>query len=234
MIEVPSILLACEFSGVLREEFAARGWDAWSCDLLDTERPGQHYKGDVRDMLSQRWDAMIACPPCTDLAVSGARHFEAKRADGRQQRSIEFFMLFVEADIPAIGVENPVGIMSSIYRKPDQIIQPWQFGEDASKATCLWLKGLPPLIPTKIIEPRYACHCGCRFDLNLGKYGCPNCCGDNVAAKRVYGNQTPSGQSNLGPSPDRAKNRSRTYQGIAKAMAVQWTKHLIGHERILV
>lgn len=151
------VLVACEFSGIVRDAFIARGHDAVSCDLLPTERPGPHIIGDVRDIHeSEKWDMLIAFPPCTDLAVSGARWFPGKRADGRQQRSIEFFLWFTAHPAQKIAIENPVGIMSSIYRKPDQIIQPWQFGHGETKATCLWLKGLPPLKPTNLVEGREA------------------------------------------------------------------------------
>jgi hypothetical protein len=148
------VLVGCEFSGVVRDAFIAQGHEAMSCDLLPTESPGPHYQGDVFDVIDYPWDLMIAHPPCTDLAVSGARHFEAKRLDGRQQASVAFFMRLVNADIPRIAVENPVSIMSTLYRKPDQIIQPWQFGHGETKATCLWLKGLPQLATTNIVEGR--------------------------------------------------------------------------------
>lgn len=148
------VLIACEYSGAVRDAFIARGHDAMSCDLLPTDAPGPHYQGDVRDVLDFPWDLMIAHPPCTHLSVSGARHFEAKRMDGRQQAAVSFFMALIKADIPRIAVENPVFIMSSLYRKPDQIIQPWQFGHGETKATCLWLKGLPKLSPTQIVEGR--------------------------------------------------------------------------------
>ena len=150
------ILIACEFSGIVRDAFLARGHDAKSCDLLPTERPGPHIQGDVRDLLGQEWDALIAFPPCTHLAVSGARWFPAKRADGRQQQGIDFFMLFANLDCKRVAIENPVGIMSSVWRKPDQIIQPWQFGHGETKATCLWLKNLPKLMPTNIVDGREA------------------------------------------------------------------------------
>ena len=218
------ILVACEFSGIVRDAFAARGHDAWSCDVLPTERPGKHIQGDVLRELADGWDLMIAHPPCTHLAVSGARHFPAKRADGRQQRAADFFMALVNAPIPRIAVENPVCIMSRRYRKPDQIIQPWQFGHREAKATCLWLKNLPPLQGTKTILPEtYGCKCRARFPVSLGKYGCPNCHGDHGAAKLIFDNQTPSGRNGLGPSPTRAQDRSRTYTGIAEAMAQQWS-----------
>lgn len=180
------VLIACEFSGIVRDAFIARGHDAMSCDLLETEAPGPHYKGDVRDVIHYPWDLMIAHPPCTDLAVSGARHFEAKRMDGRQQASVSFFMELAKADIPMIAIENPVCIISSLWRKPDQIIHPWQFGHGETKATCLWLKGLTTLTPTNIVEGR---------------------------EPRVH---------RMPPSRDRWKERSKTFQGIADAMAQQW------------
>lgn len=148
------VLVACEYSGAVRDSFIRSGHDAMSCDLLPTDAPGPHYQGDVRDVLSPAWDLMIAHPPCTHLAVSGARHFEAKRKDGRQQEAIEFFLMLARAPICRIAIENPVCIMSSVWRKPDQTIQPWQFGHGETKATCLWLKNLPPLVPTKVVQGR--------------------------------------------------------------------------------
>jgi len=127
-----------------------------SCDLLPTDAPGPHYQGDVRDVLDYPWDLMIAHPPCTDLSVSGARHFQAKRMDGRQQASASFFMMLAKVNIPKIAIENPICIMSSLYRKPDQVVQPWMFGHGETKATSLWLKGLPKLLPTNIVEGREA------------------------------------------------------------------------------
>jgi len=148
------VLIACEYSGRVRDAFLALGHDAISCDLLPTDSPGPHYQGDVFDIIGDGFDLMIAHPPCTHLAVSGARHFAEKRADGRQQESIDFFMTLARADIPRIAIENPICIMSSIWRKPDQIIQPWQFGHGETKATCLWLKNLPLLTPTSIVSGR--------------------------------------------------------------------------------
>lgn len=148
------VLVGCEFSGIVRDAFARLGHEALSCDFLPTERSGPHYIGDVRDILFACWDLMIAHPPCNDLSVSGSKHFHAKRLSGRQARSIAFFMELISAPIPHIAIENPVGVMSSLYRKPDQIIQPWQFGHGETKATCLWLKNLPPLHPTTIVEGR--------------------------------------------------------------------------------
>jgi site-specific DNA-cytosine methylase len=150
------ILVACEYSGTVRDAFLALGHDAMSCDLLPTDRPGPHYRGDVSDILGDGWDMMIAHPPCTHLAVSGARHFAAKQADGRQQDALDFVRMLLDAPIPHIAVENPVSIISSRIRKPDQVIQPWQFGHGETKATCLWLKNLPKLSPTNIVEGREA------------------------------------------------------------------------------
>ena len=150
------VLVACEFSGTVRDAFIARGHNAISCDLLPTEKLGPHYHGDVFDIIGQDWDLMIAHPPCTHLAVSGARHFPEKRADGRQQEAIDFFMALASAPIERIAIENPVCIMSSVWRKPDQYIQPWQFGHGETKKTGLWLKNLPLLVPTDIVEGRLA------------------------------------------------------------------------------
>lgn len=151
-----NVLVACEESGVVRDAFAALGHNAWSCDLLSTRRPGQHYQGDVRDMNLAAFDLLIAHPPCDHLSVSGARWFAEKRADGRQQAAIEFFLWLANAPVPMRCIENPIGIMSTIYRKPSQIVQPWQFGHGETKATCLWLEGLPPLMPTHEVDGREA------------------------------------------------------------------------------
>lgn len=193
------VLIACEFSGIVREAFRKRGHDAWSCDLLDTEIQGQHIKDDVLNHLNDGWDLMIAHPPCTHLAVSGAVWFKQKKADGRQQQGIDFFMRFCTTSIPKVAVENPVGIMSTIYRKPDQIIQPYWFGEEAQKGTCLWLFGLPKLTPTNIVG---------KGEMWVNKNN-----GKKRGAKWTM---------SLPPSPDRWKIRSRTFQGIANAMAEQW------------
>jgi hypothetical protein len=150
------VLIACEYSGAVRDAFIGGGHDAMSCDLLPTDAPGPHYQGDVRDVLDYPWDLMIAHPPCTHLSVSGARHFVEKRKDGRQQSAIAFFMMLAKADIPRIAIENPICIMSSVWRKPDQVIQPWQFGHGETKATALWLKCLPLLEPTNIVSGRDA------------------------------------------------------------------------------
>lgn len=207
-----NVLVACEESQEVCEAFRAKGHNAFSCDIRECSggHPEWHIKRDVLGILNpkdhgnntmdsvwfitmdgqfhevQLWDMIIAHPPCTDLAVSGARWFPEKRKDGRQQASIDFFMKFVSTDCERIAIENPIGIMSTVYRKPDQILQPWQFGHGETKATCLWLKGLPLLRPTDIVEGR---------------------------EQRVW---------RMAPGPQRARLRSRTYPGIAKAMAEQW------------
>ena len=192
------VLVACEFSGIVREAFRAKGHDAWSCDLLasDDESPF-HIQGDVRQQLLNKWDLMIAHPPCTYLSVSGM-HWTTRGLRDPQltEDAMEFVSFLMNADIEKICIENPVSIISSRIRKPDQIIQPWWFGHDASKKTCLWLKNLPLLKPTDQLP------------------------GDN---KTRRANQTPSGQNKLGPSANRWKERSKTYTGIANAMAEQWT-----------
>ena len=185
------VLVACEFSGTVRRAFRELGHDAWSCDILPAEDGGPHIQGDVRQVLQDGWDLMIAHPPCTHLAVSGARHFHRKQVE--QAEALEFVRTLMDAPIPRIALENPVSVISSRIRKPDQIIQPYQFGHPESKKTCLWLKGLNPLQPTAVMQKR-----------------------------GQWENQTPSGQNKLGPSPDRWKIRSKTYPGIAHAMATQW------------
>lgn len=148
------VLVACEFSGIVRDAFIAQGHDAMSCDFLPTDTPGPHYQGNVRDVIDYPWDMMIAHPPCTHLSVSGARHFAEKKMNGRQQSGASFFMALTKTDIPKVCIENPVSIMSTLYRKPDQIVQPWMFGHGETKATCLWLKGLPQLEPTNVVDGR--------------------------------------------------------------------------------
>lgn len=197
------VLVACEYSGRVRDAFRARGHHAVSCDLLPTERPGEHWQGDVRELLRDPWDLMVAHPPCTYLTVAGVRwlyhpddkhlptgerrphpSYPNRRKD--QEDSLEFVRLLMDAPIPRIAIENPVSVISSRIRKPDQVIQPWQFGHGETKATCLWLKGLPPLRPTNIVDGREA---------------------------RVH---------MMPPGPDRWKERSRTFEGVAAAMAAQW------------
>lgn len=215
------VLVACEFSGIVRDAFVAKGHEAWSCDLLPSERPGNHFQKDVRLVLRFGWDLLIGHPPCTYLAASGARWWSQRLVE--QESAAKFaFTLLMWSSISKVVIENPIGYLSKRIRKPDQIIQPWMFGHPESKATCLWLKGLPLLKPTKIIEPEvYGCSCGVRFDRSLGKYGCPNCSGQGKV-RLVFTNQTPTGQNRLGPTSTRAMDRSRTYQGVADAMAEQW------------
>jgi len=150
------VLIACEFSGRVRDAFKAKGHDAWSCDLLPTERPGKHIQGDVRTALMQQWDLMIAFPPCTHLCSSGARWWPEKQKDGRQQKAVDFVYMLLGQQIPFIAVENPIGKISTAIRKPDQIIQPWQFGHGEVKSTCLWLQNLPKLVATDIVDGREA------------------------------------------------------------------------------
>lgn len=178
------ILIACEYSGTVREAFSKLGHDAWSCDILETEIPGNHLQCDVRDILGDGWDMMIAHPPCTHLAVSGARWFKDKKVE--QAEALEFVRLLLNAPIEKIALENPISIISSHIRKPDQIIQPWQYGHGETKATCLWLKNLPKLQPTNIVEGR---------------------------EQRIW---------KMPPGENRWKERSRTFEGIAQAMANQW------------
>jgi len=204
------VLVACEYSGVVREAFRRAGHEAWSCDLLPTDTPGgPHIQGDVLRVLREGWDLMVAHPPCTYLTNAAAWAFGdgpyhqrvkpetlvgAARRQAREE-AVRFVRALADAPIPRIAIENPVGILSRVWRRPDQTIQPWQFGHNASKATCLWLKGLPPLEPTDVLP-------------------------GGRSARR--GNQTASGQNNLSPGPERWKIRAQTYQGIADAMAAQW------------
>lgn len=182
------VLIGCESSGVSRRAFEKHGHEVLSCDLLPADDGAKnHYQGDIFDVIDDGFDLAIFHPPCTHLSVSGARHFAAKRADGRQQAAVDFFMRLANCNIPKYAIENPICIMSSIWRKPDQIIQPWQFGHGETKATCLWLRGLPLLVPTNIVDGREA---------------------------RIH---------KMPPGPDRWKERSKTYQGIAYAWADQWS-----------
>ena len=193
------VLVACEYSGVVRDAFIRGGHEAMSCDLLPTDSPGPHYQGSVLDILDDGWDLMIAHPPCTYLSVSGMHWTTRGLRDPKlTEDALDFVKMLLNAPIEKIALENPVSVISSKIRKPDQIIQPFEYGHDASKKTCLWLKNLPHLIETKFIEPRI------------------------INGKKVWGNQTNSGQNKLAPSKDRWKIRSKTYQGIADAMADQW------------
>lgn len=186
-----NVLVACEYSGRVRDAFTRRGHFAMSCDLLPSETPGFHWQGDVTEILDLGWDLMICHPPCTHLAVSGARYFKEKRESGVQQEALAFVKTLMDAPIPRIALENPVSIISSAIRKPDQIIQPWQFGHGESKQTCLWLKGLPPLVPTAVLP---------------------------TGLRDTY-----SYILKMAPGPERWKQRSRTFEGIAEAMAEQWS-----------
>lgn len=192
------VLVACEFSGIVRDAFRARGHDAWSCDLFPTERAGPHFQGSVLSLLKDNWDLMIAHPPCTYLCSSGL-HWNKRRPERAEltETALTFVRILLHASIPKIALENPVGCISTRIRRPDQTIQPWQFGHPESKQTCLWLKNLPPLRPTQV---------------------CP------LPESGRWENMTPSGQNKLGPSADRWRIRSRTYTGIAEAMATQWSQ----------
>jgi hypothetical protein len=198
------VLVACEYSGVVRESFRKRGHYALSCDILPTDIAGEHYQGNVTDILTAKWDIMIAHPTCTYLTVTGNRWFKPEyreRYPNRQEQrneAIEFFLQLAKAPIKKICIENPVSIMSTVYKKPSQIIQPWQFGDKAVKKTCLWLKGLPLLVPTKIVEPEYKIY--------------------NSSTKKSGKSRYPM----LWTGKKDAKERSKTFQGIADAMADQW------------
>jgi hypothetical protein len=193
------VLVACEYSGTVRDAFRAAGHDALSCDLLPTDVPGPHYQGDVTDIINDGWDLMVAHPPCTYLCSSGL-HWNKRRPERAQmtEDALKFVQFLLDAPIPRIALENPIGCIGTRIRKADQTIQPWQFGHDASKSTCLWLKNLPLLTPTAVVEPRIA------------------------NGKKRWANQTDSGQNRLPPSEYRWKIRSETYAGIAAAMVAQW------------
>jgi len=195
------ILVACEESQTVTKAFRNKGFEAFSCDVASCSggHPEWHIQGDVLSVLDGDWDLIIAHPPCTHLSVSGARWFtEGKKPWSLQEDAVEFFMRLVNANAPHIAIENPICVMSTKYRKPDQIIQPYEYGHPESKKTCLWLKNLPKLVPTNILEK----------------------------TTPYWDNQTPSGQNKLGPSKDRAKIRSKTYTGIAEAMAEQWGEYI--------
>lgn len=207
------VLIACEYSGRVRDAFTALGCDAWSCDLLPTDSPGNHIQADVREVIDGKidhsfgfprrlpWDIIIAFPPCTYLCSSGM-HWTVRglRDPKLTEDALDFVRLLLGANVPHIALENPVGAISTRIRKPDCVIHPWQFGTPESKTTCLWLKNLPPLKPTEICQK---------------------------PASGRWENQTPSGQNKLGPSKDRWKERSKTYPGIAKAMAAQWSEYVL-------
>lgn len=222
------VLINFECSEVIKEQFLLLGHDAHSCDLSPGEKGlPNHHQCDAKEVLNDGYDLMIAHPVCTKIANSGV-HWLRRRPErwAEMEKDALFFKEILEAKIPMKAIENPIPhhyAVDIIGRTYDQIIQPHQFGEDASKATCLWLIGLERLRPTNNVEPHYACRCGnpVRFEYELGKYGCPNCNGEYVA-RPVWANQTPSGQNKLGPSEHRQADRARTYLGIAKAMAQQW------------
>ncbi len=203
------ILVACEESQAVTKHLRKLGHQAFSCDILDCSggHPEWHLKDDVFKVIQKDWDMMIAFPPCTHLATSGARHFAKKIADGRQQQGIDFFMALINAPIERIAVENPIGIMSTKYRKPDQIIQPWQFGDKAQKSTCLWLKNLPKLVPTDVVDKgeffEFTSKKGVKKKMAMWYY------------KALLEAKTPEQRSTL---------RSKTFEGIAHAMATQWTQ----------
>jgi hypothetical protein len=207
------ILIACEESQAVCVEFRKKGHEAFSCDIQDCSGnyPEWHIKGDVVEQLYKGWDMMIAFPPCTHLAVSGAAWFEQKRKDGRQQQGIEFFMQMVNVPIDKIAIENPIGIMSSLYRKPDQVIQPYYFGDDTSKATCLWLKNLPKLFYSKQIDlfNDHVTYVKPFFTEYIRKDG------TTTRHSRTSNKWYRSAE-------ERSKQRSKTFPGIAKAMADQW------------
>jgi hypothetical protein len=227
-----NVLIACEYSGEEREAFTALGHYAVSCDFLPTDRPGRHYRGDVREIIGLPWDLMIAHPTCTFMTVAGIhwnKNPNHKRGqnivDGltwgeRETRaSLEFVRFLLGQDhIPKICLENPISVISTQVRKPDQIVQPYHHGHTDSKATCYWLKGLPLLTPTKVMEPPAWRCCNTRLAPGIGCV----LCGGSKTPKPLWGNMTPGGQNKLGPSEDRWKIRSTTYSGIARAMAAQW------------
>lgn len=193
------VLIACEYSGVIREAFKAQGHDAWSCDILPTEIPGNHYQGDVREILDKDWDLMIAHPPCQYLSTSGNRWMkERPERQKHRDEALNFVRLLMDASIPMIAIENPISVISTQIRKPDQIIQPYMFGHNARKTTCLWLKNLPKLVPTNIVDSG---------EFHFTKSG--------RKLPKWY---------NLPPGPERSKIRSKTFEGIATAMADQWSK----------
>ena len=245
------LLIACERSGAVREAFRRRGVDAWSCDLAPSEDGSpHHFQGDafaaLRDapavcgLRSAVWSLVIAHPPCTRLANSGVLRLykNGKKINGidldkwaAMRAGAYFFECFFRFYAGKLVVENPIMhghafqlLCETVQATPRQIIQPYEFGHDASKATVLWLRRMPPLRHTKFVPPHYVCACGGpRFSYDLGKYGCPNCCGASGPARAVWANQTGSGQNKLAPGPKRAIDRARTYEGIAEAMADQWT-----------
>lgn len=209
------MLAACEYSGRVRDAFAARGWDAWSCDLEPSETRGQHVQGDIFKAFDfGRWDLIIAFPPCTDLSLAGARFWQQKRADGRQDAAAEFFMRMYGAPAPRIAVENPRGDMSRRFRPPNQVVQPWWFGDPFVKQTCLWTYGLPPLIADKTVTPEYRVATG----------------GGSWKTDTSAGRTLMSAYEDSEGRKNRAKVRSRTFPGLARVMASQWGAYLEGEQ----
>jgi len=205
-MKVLKVLIACEESQAVTKEFRALGHEAFSCDILPCSggHPEWHLQQDVTELLKHEWDLVIAFPPCTHLACSGSRHFAKKIEDGRQQQGVDFFMLFTNIDCQYVVIENPIGVMSSKYRKPNQIIQPFQYGHPSKKSTCLWLKNTPLLKPTNIVEPEI-------ITLSNGK---------KFSADYMKGvKRSKAGESSV--------ERSKTYPGIAKAMAEQWSEYIL-------
>jgi hypothetical protein len=201
------MLAACESSGRVRDAFAARGWDAWSCDLEPSETPGQHIQGDILSVFEWSfWDLIISFPPCTDLSLAGAVHWKKKQADGRQQRAAEFFRKMAHAPAFRVAVENPRGIMTRLYRPPDQIVEPWWFGDPYAKKTCLWTRGLPMLVADKAVEP-------------VGRVATG---GGSWRTDKAAGKKLMSSYEDSEGRVNRARVRSRTFSGFARAMADQW------------
>jgi hypothetical protein len=211
------VLIGCEYSGVVREQFAKRGFDAWSCDLLPTAIPGKHFQCDIREVLGMGWNCFICFPPCTDLAVSGAAHFKIKIANGKQKAALDFVRRLMNAPIEHIGLENPVSVISGAIRKPDQIIHPYYFGDNVPKKTCLWLKNLPKLTYSltdnlfehkTAVEPEYFYYNSKRTKSGKSRYS-------------VFGKVSSHNR------PKVALYRSKTFPGIAQAMGEQWGNYLI-------
>lgn len=210
------MLAACEHSGRVRDAFAARGWDAWSCDLLPSEQPGQHIIGDILSVFEwSEWDLVIAFPPCTDLSLAGAGHWKAKQADGRQQAAAEFFMKMMDAPARHVAVENPRGVMARLFRPPDQIVEPFWFGDPFAKKTCLWTDGLPLLSADNLVEPTGRVATG----------------GGSWKIDKAAGRKAMSAYEDSEGRKNRAKVRSRTFPGMARAMATQWGSWIEGEDK---
>lgn len=223
MSEKIKILIACEESDEVRGRFELMGFDAWSCDIQPNRNPAaKHYQCDIFEVINMGWDAMIAFPPCTHLAVSGAPHFEKKRADGRQQQAIDFFIRIASSPIQHIAVENPIGIMSNIYRKPDQIIQPYYFGDNVKKTTCLWLKNLPLLYHNASVN---------LFDQSITHVQPHFIRYKSKRTKSGFANYSGAAAKWFKSAEERSRERSKTFQGIATAMAEQWGEYIINQHK---